>query len=181
MAVPDGKGGSVLQEIQPGQAIPTGATTATQMGGENVKAGTLTADEQRRHDLAENLNENLNQLEDIARRRPELFGPVAGRETAVKNWAGSSDPDVAALGTIKEMVGQAMLGAHSMRAAQHIEAAANAIMNAYKTDPKALLDPHGPIAAARNSIKTFINEKQPQGTAGPSGGTNSADPLGILH
>jgi len=32
MAVPDGKGGTVLQEIQPGQAVPSGAVTSTQMG-----------------------------------------------------------------------------------------------------------------------------------------------------
>ncbi len=121
----------------------------------------LTADEQRRHDLAGNLNENLNQLEDIARRRPELFGPGAGRLTQLKDWAGSSDPDIAALKTLRELVGQSMLGAHSMRSAQHIQAAADAIMNGYKIPADALIK--GSIPAARASLQTFINEKQ--GTA----------------
>lgn len=114
-----------------------------------------TPDEQRRADLAGNLEENLKNLEDIARRRPELFGPVSGRMTGAKQWIGSSDPDVAALKVIEEQTGLAMVGAHAMRNAQHAEKAAQSITGANHTPASALLAPNGPIAKARESLATF--------------------------
>lgn len=114
-----------------------------------------TADEQRRADLANNLEENLGQLEDIARRRPELFGPLSGRLTGAKQYIGSSDPDVAALKNIEEQTGLAMVGAHAMRNAQHAEKAAQSITGANKNTADVLLSPQGPIASARKSLQTF--------------------------
>jgi hypothetical protein len=114
-----------------------------------------TADEQRRADLANNLDENLTQLEDIARRRPELFGPLSGRVTSAKQWIGWNDPDVAALKNIEEQTGLAMVGAHAMRNAQHAEKAAQSITNANKNTADVLLAPNGPIATARKSLQTF--------------------------
>lgn len=124
-----------------------------------AKKAQPSADEIRRSDLANNLNENLDKFEDIVKRRPELFGPVAGRLTAMREWTGTSDPDIAALKTIHEQVGMATLGAHSMRSAQHVEAAADAIMNGYKNEPQAILSS---IGTARNSLKTFIGDVQGQ-------------------
>lgn len=119
------------------------------------KAMEATPDEQRRADLAGNLEENLTNLEDIARRRPELFGPLQGRLTGAKQTIGSSDPDVAALKVIEEQTGLAMVGAHAMRNAQHAEKAAQSITGANHTPASALLAPNGPIAKARQSLATF--------------------------
>lgn len=119
------------------------------------KAMEATPDEQRRADLAGNLEENLTNLEDIARRRPELFGPLQGRLTGAKQIIGSSDPDVAALKVIEEQTGLAMVGAHAMRNAQHAEKAAQSITGANHTPASALLAPNGPIAKARQSLATF--------------------------
>lgn len=122
------------------------------------KAMEATPDEQRRADLANNLEENLTSLEDIAKRRPELFGPFAGRKTTAKQWIGSSDPDVAALKVIEEQTGLAMVGAHAMRNAQHAEKAAQSITGANKNTADVLLAPNGPIARARQSIATFKSD-----------------------
>jgi hypothetical protein len=135
---------------------------ASKATGEIKKA---TADEQRRADLANNLSENLDQLEEIVTRRPELFGPVSGRLTGAKQWAGTNDPDVAALKTIAEQTGMAMVGTHAMRNAQHVEAAANSITGANKNTPAALLGPQGSIAKARQSLKTFLGAQPVVGGA----------------
>lgn len=139
------------------------------------KAMEATPDEQRRADLSTNLEENLGKLEDIARRRPELFGPLAGRVTGVRQWVGTDDPDVASLKNIEEQTGLAMVGAHAMRNAQHAEKAAQSITGANKNTAAALLAPNGPIATARQSIQTFKEDAQRrrnaiEGPAQSSGG-----------
>lgn len=135
-----------------------------------------TADEQRRADLAENLNENLNALEDIVNRRPELFGAVNGRVTQLRGFLGSDDSDVAALQTIQHQLGMAQISAHGMRSSHGIEGASNSILNSFKNGPDAV---KSSIKAARNSVQTFTNDLANKGGAAPSGGTKTADPLNI--
>lgn len=147
-------------------------------------------DEQRRSDLANNLDENLDKLEDIAKRRPELFGPLGGRMTGARQFVGTSDPDVAALKNIEEQTGLAMVGAHAMRNAQHAEKAAQSITGANHNTASVLLAPNGPIATARDSLKTFRGDvsrrrQQVDSAIGNTGGATAApanpkDPLGIL-
>lgn len=112
----------------------------------------VTADEQRRADLAENLNENLDVLEDIVKRRPELFGPLAGRWAELKQKFGSDDPDLAKLQTIEHQIGMAQISAHGMRSAQGIQSAADSIMNNLHNGPGSM---HAAIQAVRDSVKTF--------------------------
>lgn len=127
--------------------------------GENARAAEKknkpTADEQRRADLAENLNENLNTLEDIAKRRPDLFGPMAGRLTQLRGAIGTGDKDIATLETIKHQIGMAQISAHGMRSAHGIEAAADSILNNLHNQPDAVL---ANVQAVRNSIKTFTDD-----------------------
>lgn len=129
-----------------------------------------TADETRRADLARNMNENLDQLEDIAKRRPDLFGKVAGRMTSLRNAIGTNDPDVAALQTIKEQMGMAMVGAHAMRNAQHVEAAARSIMNNFTNAPEAMA---GAIKVARDSLGTFQQDAGEQQGSAPKANLKS--------
>jgi hypothetical protein len=137
-----------------------------------------TSDEVRRADLANNMEENLNQLEEIVKRRPELFGPIAGRMTSAKRFIGTDDPDVAALGAIKEYLGMASVGTHAMRNAQHVVQAANAVMNSYKNDPQAVL---AAIQAARNSIQTFKNDVTGGRGQVPSGAPETTLPEGTIR
>jgi hypothetical protein len=179
VTVPQPDGSAKVIEATPGMIIPKGARTVQEFGKEQ----TPSPDEQRRADLANNLTENLDRLEEIVKRRPELFGPASGRLTTAKQWLGTGDPDVAALENIKEQVGLAMVGAHAMRNAQHAEKAANSILNAYKNKPEALIGERGSIASARNSLKTFIGDVQGQRVqdkaAGGAKGGPSAQPLSL--
>lgn len=139
---------------QIGAGARTTAAGISAAGKTTASGQKITADEQRRADLATNLNENLGALEDIATRRPELFGPVQGRITGLKIAAGTSDPDVAKLETIKHQIGMAQISAHGMRSAHGIEGAASSILNNFYNSPDAI---KGSIGAARDSVKTFLN------------------------
>jgi hypothetical protein len=111
MLVPQPDGSSKAIEVTPGTTVPKGAETAPEFG----KGSQPTADEQRRADLSRNMNENLDQLEDILNRRPDLFGWFSGRKTEAAGAIGTSDPDIAALKIIKEQIGMAMLSAKTIR------------------------------------------------------------------
>jgi hypothetical protein len=159
LAVIDGK----VVSLKPGMAVPEGTTS---LAGD-LKPKQPSADEQRRADLANNMTENLNALEEIVKRRPELFGPIAGRMTEARASFGTSDPDVAKLKAIEEFMGMAAVGTHAMRNAQHVETAAHAITNGFKNDANSVM---AAIKQARDSIQTFKNDvnkgpnAQPQAT-----------------
>jgi hypothetical protein len=158
----------------------TGATKPAPPGI-HPKGMKPTADEQRRADLAGNLEENLQTLEEIVNRRgDELFGPIAGRMTRLKASFGSNDPDIGTLGTIKHQLGMAQISAHGMRSAQGIEGAATSILNNLKNGPDAV---RASIKAARNSVQTFkadvaAAKGQSQQQSAPPAQQNN-DPLGI--
>jgi hypothetical protein len=121
------------------------------------------AEEQKRGDLAQNVNENLDKLQDIVTRRPDLFGPVAGRMTKAKETIGTSDPDVSALKTIEDNLGMAMQSAHGMRSAQHVATSAQSVLNGFNNEPKAMLSA---IQTARDSVGTFQKNLQSPNEAG---------------
>jgi hypothetical protein len=121
------------------------------------------ADEQKRADLVENLNENLDQLEDIVKRRPDLFGPMAGRMTGLKGAIGTDDPDIAALKGIEDRLGMVQQSSHGMRSAQHVEQSAQSVLNGFKNSPDAMLRA---IGDARKSGATFTADVERKG--GPS-------------
>lgn len=160
---PDGK----IVELRPGMTVPAGTRSLA------AEEKGPTADETRRADLARNMNENLDQLEDLLTRRPDLFGPVAGRVTGLKEMIGTSDPDVAALKTIAEQMGMAMVGAHAMRNAQHVETAARAITNSFHNDPVAIKQA---VKIARQSLATFQQDAGEKAGAAPKGSAGGGTP-----
>jgi hypothetical protein len=127
---------------------------------------TPSAEEHRRADLAVNVNENLEQIEDIVKRRPELFGPGAGWITGARHFFGTNDPDIAALYDIKDNLGRAAQGAHGMRSARGVADAANAVLNNLKNGPKAVA---AAAAASRRSVATFLKDvgETPEGDTAP--------------
>lgn len=142
----DSSKGTHLVEIGAGGLVPQGAKRA----GASEKPP--TADEIKRAEMAENLTHNIDQLEDIATRRPELFGPMGGRLTQLKQVLGSDDPDVAALDTIAHQLGMAQISAHSMRSAQGVEAATNSLLNSFHNSASATKIA---LSKARSSVASF--------------------------
>lgn len=149
VVTPDNK----VIEVRPGMTIPTGSKTVNG----DLAGAKPNAEELKRSEMAENMEENLAKLEDIVKRRPDLFGPLAGRITEGKMMLGSDDPDIGALNTIKDQIGMAQQSAHSMRSAQHVEAAARSILNDFKNGPDAI---NSSIKTARDSLKTFTKDVQ---------------------
>jgi hypothetical protein len=126
----------------------------------------ISADEQKRADLAKNMNENIEALDDIATRRPELFGPIAGRYTEMKNRIGTSDNDISKLEAIKHQLGMVSQGAHGMRSAQGVESAANSLINSFHNSAEAT---KAGLGAARQSVRTFTDDaNNPGASRGPS-------------
>jgi hypothetical protein len=161
--VPQADGTTRAVEVTPGTIIPTGATKTP--GGEHI-----SADEQKRADLAKNLNENIDRTEEILNRRgKDLFGGLHGYLTQLRGAVGTSDPDIAALESIKHQLGMVAQGAHGMRSAQGVEAAANSLLNNFHNSPEAT---RAALESARSSVATFLQDSQAPGqprTAAPAG------------
>lgn len=153
LEVPQPDGSSKIIEATPGMTVPAGARTPTQ-------AGNINQMEQTRADMAENVNENLNQLEKIVASRPDLFGKVKGRETKLRQWLGTNDPDIAAMKQISDNLGRAQTSAHGMRNGKLVEDAIVGILNGYKNGPDAI---KRAIQSARDSVKTFTADVEVKG------------------
>lgn len=52
-----------------------------------------TATERNKGDLAHSSIHQIGEMRDVIDRRPEIFGPGAGRANRIQQWLGSSDPD----------------------------------------------------------------------------------------
>lgn len=172
VAVPQEDGSSQIIEAKPGMTLPKGAKTVTQFGGESKP----NAEELKRSEMAENVGENLDKLQDIVTRRPELFGKLGGRETELRMLIGSNDPDIGALKTIKDQLGMAQQSAHSMRNASHVAEAANSILNSFHNGPDAI---NSSVKTARDSLKTFTADVQEGNPSVRKPGGKADDPLGI--
>jgi hypothetical protein len=158
--VDNGDGTQRAVDVRPGMTISGNASKTP--GGPKIGA-----DEQKRADLARNLNENIDSLEDILTRRRDLFGPLAGRLTQAKSFLGSDDPDVAKLMSIEHQLGMVAQGAHGMRSAQGVESAAQALTNGFKNSPEAT---RAALEVARKSVATFLSDAQAPGQARTAGG-----------
>lgn len=159
LGVIDGK----VVELKPGMSLPAGAQS---LSGD-LKGHQPTADERKRADLVTNLNENLDQLEEIVKKRPELFGKIAGRMTKAKEFIGSDDPDVAALKGIEDRLGMVQQSSHGMRSAQHVEQSAQSVLNGFKNGDQGMLRA---ISDARKSGATFTADAARETTIGHAGG-----------
>lgn len=174
-AAPSNAGTWSLQNGADGNPILFNSKTGKTENAPGNLARKPNAEEQKRADLATNVNENLDKLEDIASRRPDLFGPVAGRMTKMREAVGTDDPDVATLKTLEDNLGMAMQSAHGMRSAQHVETSAQSVLNGFKNSPQAL---KAAIKAARASVGTFQNNVKDTNDAGKPQAESSVVPSG---
>ena len=117
-----------------------------------------TADEDRRADLVEAMMGYADAVSDIAKRRPELFGPSAGRFTQLRNLVGTSDPDVAALKMYREQLGITQMGAHSLRSAQAIAPIADAMVNSFNNDAGVVAET---MNRAKKGVQPLLSPQRP--------------------
>ena len=151
----------------------TGEVRDNVAGIQKPKGDRASTDEQKRADMAHNLNENLDAMEDILNRRPELFGPIAGRMTDLKAATGTDDPDIAKMINIKHQLGMVAQSTHGMRSAQGIETAANGLLNGFHNSPAAT---RAALESGRSSAKTFLGDANNPGQSRGAGSTPSSTP-----
>lgn len=139
----------------------------------------LTASERKQVDLAENSLHNVDSMESILQRRPDLLGKLQGRITQGKIGTGTDDKD---LGTLEETLDNFALsttGTHGTKAQAAREDAKKALLNGFKNGPQAV---QGAIAAAKSSLGNLAAAGKPKGLDGkpyvykdqPQGGTPAA-------
>lgn len=128
------------------------------IGPRVANAGKVPADRLKRGDLAANAIHNLNNVEEIINRRgDDLFGPIMGRITNIKDMVGSDDPDIAAIGTEIHNYALASNGAHGVRSQQAVEKTENEILNHFKRGQNGAM---GGIKAAKDSLFDFVKDQQ---------------------
>jgi hypothetical protein len=140
-----------------------------------------TADESRRADLAEAASGYADMLIDIATRRPELFGPAAGRITQLRQAVGTTDDDVAELKMLREQLGITQMGAHSLRSSQAIGPIADSLMNSLHNDAGATI---ATAQKAKKGLEQFtsgpvrptVYEPNPSAVAPPNAGAPANNP-----
>lgn len=151
------------------QAVSAAATKAAAVKTAEVNAGNqaaagapwvpkVTADEKKKAELAENMAENANAINNILARRPDLVGKLAGRITQGIQYTGTNDADLSALEARVQNFGKANAGVHSLRSYEGVKDTEKAILNSYKNGPDAI---KGALNATVDSAQTFIDNARP--------------------
>lgn len=127
--------GTVNGVAPPGQLIsddgrPIGTANAT-----NVRPTGL---ERNKADLASSAHDRLDEMRQIVKRRPDIFGPAAGRTTDLSVWLGSQDPDAQAFNAAKAVAVDHLAGVFGGRSNPVLQKLDNAA-GAFKTNPDAIL------------------------------------------
>jgi hypothetical protein len=148
--------GQDRQDQRQGRSIAAGY--GRQANQQEFSLDRPTSSEDNRADLAQNLNENLARLEEITKRRPELFGPLSGRISQLRQNIGTDDPDLAQLKILADNIGMASQGAHQMRNGYLVEGIGQSLTNAMKNGPDAV---RAAINDSRNSVATFGSINRP--------------------
>lgn len=124
---------------QGGAALP-GAI----LGDDNKPVGTAfqqnvrpTGTERNKGDMANSAHEQLGTLKDIVSKRPDIFGPAAGRKTNFDVWLGSQDPDAQRFIAARTIAGDHLAGTFGGRSEAALKALDDAI-GQFKTNPQAV-------------------------------------------
>lgn len=152
-----------------GEALP-GAI----IGADGVPVGTVnapnvrpTAVERNKGDMAKSASEQLNDIQSIIQKRPDVFGPLAGRKTNLEVWLGSEDPDAKAFISARDVASGHLAGTFGARSAQVISDLKDSI-GQFKDNPEAAL--RG-LAQVQKAVKLF----ESKGTPNVAGGKLASD------
>jgi len=127
------------------------------------KSTFLDASERKQVNLASNSLENINHIDEILQRRPDLIGVINGRITQGKLGAGTNDKDLGYIEEAMDNFGLATTGTHGTKAQAAREDARTALLNGFKNGPQAV---QGAISAARNSLNNLASAGKPRGING---------------
>lgn len=111
-----------------------GRTVGTSLSA-NVRP---TGTERNKADMAISAHEQLQDIRSIVQRRPDIFGPLAGRTTDFTVWLGSQDPDAQAFRAARTIAGDHLAGTFGGRSETALTQIDNAI-GQFKDNPAAVL------------------------------------------
>ncbi len=130
-----------------------------------------TGQERNKADLANSAHDQLQDIKSIVQKRPDIFGPLAGRKTDFTVWLGSQDPDAQRFRAARTIAGDHLAGVFGGRSEAALQALDQAIGH-YKDNPAAI---SAGIDQLDKANKTFIQK----GTVHTQGGiprTENIDP-----
>lgn len=96
-----------------------------------------TGTQRNKGNLAESAAEQVADLQGIIAKRPDIFGPVAGRVTDFKVWLGSQDPDAQRFRAARTIAADHLAGVFGGRSEAALDALDSAI-GRFKDNPEAV-------------------------------------------
>lgn len=133
------------------------------------------AERLKRSDLAINVKQNSDDMKQMIRDNPDLFGKVAGRFTTTRQMMGSDDPAISQLGIAMHNIALASNGAHGLRSAEAVKETEDKILNHFRNGPDATI---AGIDEINRSVNTFIEAAKHGKRPMPEGGMAPAAAAG---
>jgi len=96
-----------------------------------------TGQERNKADMASSAHEQLADIRSIVAKRPDIFGPAAGRKTDFTVWVGSQDPDAQAFRSARTIAADHLAGTFGGRSEAALQALDSAIGH-FKDNPEAI-------------------------------------------
>lgn len=122
-----------------GEALP-----GAMLNDQNKPVGTAfqqnvrpTGQERNKADLANSAHDQIADLKSIVQKRPDIFGPAAGRSTDFSVWVGSQDPDAQRFRAARTIAGDHLAGVFGGRSEAALKALDDAIGH-FKDNPAAV-------------------------------------------
>ena len=140
----------------PGALITDSGQTVGSANAANVRP---TGQERNKADLATSAHEQLQDIKKIVAKRPDIFGPLAGRTTDFTVWLGSQDPDAQAFRAARTIAGDHLAGVFGGRSEAALQALDDAIGH-FKDNPEAIqsgldqLDKANKTFQSKGTVKT---------------------------
>ena len=115
-------------------ADEAGNPIGTKVAGINKPTGT----QRTRADLAQSAHERIQEMKSIIAKRPDIFGPLAGRKTDFNTWVGSQDPDASTFRAAQTAAAHHLIGTFGGRSEQGADKMA-AALGRFKDNPAAAM------------------------------------------
>lgn len=110
---------------------------------------------ENRASLGQNVQHNVDKLDAIFKRRPDLIGVINGRISNGQTLLGTNDADLSAANDILENTALASVGMHGSRSQKLVDEKKTALLNSFKNGPDAVA---AAFAAEHDSAQNFIDQ-----------------------
>jgi hypothetical protein len=171
LAVPDGKGGTKIIVARPGQSIPAGAMTPTQLGAQDG----LTSSTRTMIESAPGVISLVDRVSQLVDQQKKALGPAASRwNEFMAGNVGAPNPEFTKLRTDVGLLTTKLMRMHvGARGGTDIMKHFQDLIDTSKQDPENL-------KAALGEIRDYANEVEAEGKGNQpnSGGNGGAPPPG---